>query len=324
MTTPFPTYLSFLGIAKETTLGTAAAATSFIPVHSLKPVDNQKYLTDKGWRGVYADEFGEIAGTYHTTFDFDGDVFPDTIGFPLAGLLGDVAVTGTAAPYTTTMGLLNSGSGQPPTYTLTDYDSIDARQFPGFTFEDIALKFNADGLLTYSAKGIALPAINNLAKPTSSFSALPPIAGWTGVVSIGGTVVNTLLDGEVSIKRKLTVIDAVDNSNGPRNIFAGPVNVDGKMTIVTTDNSALNAYLTNSQPSLDVNYQQGTGTSAVQIKLHMSKCAYTAATLERGKDYLTTQVTFKAIANTTDVGASGGLSPIKATLQNAIATGTYK
>lgn len=324
MTSPFPTYLSFLGIAKEATAGTPVSATSFIPVHSLKPVDNQKYLTDKGWRGSYTDEYGEIPGTYHTTYDFDGDVFPDTIGFPLAGLLGDVTVTGASAPYSTGFALLNSGSGQPPTYTLSDFDSLDTRQFPGFTFEDIALKFNADGLLTYSAKGIALPAINGVVKPTSSFSALPPVAGWTGVISIGGSVVNTLLDGEISLKRKLTVIDAVDNSNGPRNIFAGPLSVDGKMTIVTMDSSALTAYLTNSQPSLDVNYQAGAGAAAVGLQLHMSKCAYTAATLERGKDYLTTQVTFKAIANTLDAGTSGGLSPIKATVKNAIAAGTYK
>jgi hypothetical protein len=34
-------------------------------------------------------------------------------------------------------------------------------------------------------------------------------------------------------------------------------------------------------------------------------------------------LTYVAIANTTDVGASSGFSPIKVTLKNAKATGTF-
>lgn len=324
MTTPFPTYLSFLGIAKETVVGTAVAATNFIPVTSLKPVDNQQYLVDKGIRGSYGEEFGEILGNYHTTYDYDGDVFPDVIGFPLAGLLGDVVTTGASAPFTHVMSLLNSGAGQPPTYTITDYDTLQTRQFPGFAYSDLSMKFNADGLLTAQAKGTAFPALNGIAKPTTSFTALQPVAGWTGVTQIGGATVDTVMEGDISIKRKLTIIDTVDNNPAPRNIFVGPLMVDGKMTIVAKDISALTAYLTNTQPSLDLNYTSGAGAALTQLKLHVSKAAYTVATQERGKDFMTHVVTFKAVLNSTDAGASGGLSPIKATLQNALPTGTYK
>lgn len=324
MTSPNPTFLSFIGLAKETTIGTPVAATSFIPVHTLKPMDNQKYLEDKGWRGSQTDVYNEVIGQYHTTYDYDGDVFPDTIGFPIAGLLGDVVVTGASAPFTTVCSLLNSGSGQPPTYTLSDFDSLATRQFPGFTYEDVAFKFNADNLLTYTTKGIALPAVNGVSKPTASFSALPPLAGWTGVCSIGGSVVNTVLEGDITIKRKLDIIDTVDNTLGPRNIWGGPLSVEGKLTLLTVDQSARTAFLTNTQPALDILYSGGAGAGAFSLQFHMSKTAYTAETLERGKDYLTSSVTFKALANATDAGASGGLSPIKVTLQNAIATGTYK
>ena len=55
----------------------------------------------------------------------------------------------------------------------------------------------------------------------------------------------------------------------------------------------------------------------------MTKCAFTVAKIERGKDFIELNVTYKAIANTTDVGATSGYSPIKVTLKNAKASGTY-
>jgi hypothetical protein len=320
MSDTFPTFLSFLGIAKEATPGTAVAATNFIPVTSLKPVDDQKYIEDKGIRGSFVDVYGEIPGKYNTAYDYDGDMFADTVGFPLAGLLGDVAVTGTAAPFQTEIALKNSGTGQPPTYTLSDYDAIDTRQFPGYVFSDLDFKFSADNLATISVKGLGLPALNNATKPVSSYSALPPIAGWTGAISIGGAVNDSVMECDVTIKRALTVINTVDNQKGPRNIFGGAVSVDGKLTIVAEDDSALLAYLNNTQPSLTVDYSAGPDT---QVMLEMDKCAYTATTIDRGKDFVQMMVTFTALANSANAGPSGGLSPIKATLKNPVAAGTY-
>jgi hypothetical protein len=56
----------------------------------------------------------------------------------------------------------------------------------------------------------------------------------------------------------------------------------------------------------------------------MSKCAISAADITRGKDYVEVPITWTAIANTTDIGTSGGYSPIKVTVQNAVTSGTYK
>jgi hypothetical protein len=55
----------------------------------------------------------------------------------------------------------------------------------------------------------------------------------------------------------------------------------------------------------------------------MTKCAFQVAKVDRSQDYVTLDVTYKAIANSTDVGATSGYSPIKVTLQNAKASGVY-
>jgi hypothetical protein len=320
---PQSTAKSFLGIAKEATFGTAVPPTAFLPVSGITPKDSLTLIPDKGWRGSMVETYGQTAGPLMATVDFDGDVFADTIGFPLAGVLGDVATTGASAPYQHAMAVLNTGTGQPTSYTLTDSYAAGTRAYAGAKFSELGFKFSADGLLTYSAKATSFGSAT-ASVPTASYTTVPPFAGWTGVVTIGGVAATGVLDAEVTIKRPVTVLNAVDGTQAPAALWSGPVSVDGKMTVVMEDDTQLTKYLTQVQPSLDFLFTQGAGATLTSLQLHMSKVSYSAADITRGKDYVEIPVTFEAIANATDIGVSAGYSPIKATLQNGINTGVYK
>lgn len=319
---PQPTFRSFLGIAKEVTFGTSVPATAFIPVKTLSPSDKLTLLDDQGMRGSMVDVYDKIAGPVYSEYGWDGDVFPDTIGWALAGVLGDLTTTGAAAPFTHAFSTLNSGTGQPPSYTLSDYYTISTRQFAGIKVSELGFKFSGDGLLSYSAKATGLASATTT-EPTPSYTAVPPLAGWTGAVSIGGSSAAFVVDGECTIKRPVTVINTSDGSQAPYALWSGPVSASGKLTLVMEDDTQYLNYLNNSKPSLDVNFSQGAGAAAVQVKLHMTKAAFSGAEISRGKDYIELSVDYDALANTTDAGTSGGYSPIKATLQNAVASGTY-
>jgi hypothetical protein len=319
---PHASQLSFLGIAKEVTPGTGVPATAYIPVSAPTSKDALTMLPDKGLRGAMVDEYDEIAGVKSGTVDFGGDVFPDTVPWVIAGILGDVVTTGASAPYTHVISTLNTSDGQPKSYSLTDYYSTGTRQYPGAKFSDFGLKFSADGMLTYTAKAVTYPSAT-VTKPTSSFTAVPPLAGWVGAVTIGGASTVVVLDGEINLKRTVTVIDAVDGTQAPAALWSGPVSADGKMTVVMDDDAELLRFLNNTATTLSVNYQQGSGSSAVQVKFDLSKVKYSAAEIGRSKDYVELAITFKGLANVTDIGASGGYSPVKATIQNAVTTGTY-
>lgn len=319
---PHSTNLSFLGIAKETTPGTPVTATAFIPVSAPTGKDALTLLDDKGLRGAMVDTFGQVAGVKSGTLDFSGDVFPDTVGWPLAGILGDVATTGATAPYTHTMSVLNSSDGQPKSYTLVDYYATATRAYPGAKISEFGLKFSADGMLTYDAKATTFGS-QVVTKPTPSFTAVSPLASWTGTVTLGGNPLVTVTDGELNIKRPVTVIDTVNGSQNPAQLWSGPVSVDGKLTVIMEDDSQLTAYLAATDTTLVLNFAGGAGAGAFQVQFTMSKVKYQAAEIGRGKDYVELAITFAANANTTDIGVSAGYSPIKATLQNAIATGVF-
>jgi hypothetical protein len=323
-----PKVRSFVGIAKESArpvagaLPSVTAATDYIPVTTITPFDNITYLDDKGLRGSMTEDYDVIQGSIYSEFEISGDVFPDTFGYLAAGLLGDVATSGASAPYTHVISLLNSGTGQPVTYTITDYDVVNARRFAGLQMASLDVKFSPDALLTYSAKAMGYQSVVDTT-PTPSFSVVTPTPSWTGAVTIAGSPSIKMAEGNINITRPVAPIFTVEDVQRPYQVFAGPLTVEGAMTFVTESDAELDYYLNNTKPVVVVDFSEGAGAALTQVQFTMSKCAFTVAKIERSKDYVETMVNFKAIANTTDGGVSAGFSPIKIQLKNAKASGTY-
>jgi hypothetical protein len=319
---------SYLGVAKEVTKGTAVTPTDFIPVmaSSLKPVDIIDPLYDEGLRGSNVKNYNYIPGRTRSTIDFGGTAFPDTIGYALAGVLGDVATTGASAPFTHTMSLENSAvaaaDAQPLSYTFTDFYAAAVRAYSGVQMHDFTLKFNADGMLEYDAKGTGF-ASAAAATPTPSFSTILPTPVWRGSVSIASTTITNAISGEISMKRPVTPIYGISTIQNPYSVFVGPLEVTGKITFVMEADTELTRFLTNTQPTLVFNWAYGTAAAAVQIQATLTKGAYVAAAIDRGSDFVQISVDINGQGNTTDAGASAGFSPIKWVLQNAKASGTY-
>lgn len=318
-----PTYRTQLLVAKEATYGTAASGTAMVPVTSITPHDKLTLLKDAGWRGSPVTSYGQAVGPLYAELDFAGDVFADTIGYWLTGVLGDITTSGTAAPYTHNIALLTSGSTQPQSYTLTVEDAVNALQFPGAMVSEVGFKFDGNGKLEYSGKATSLASVVQASPPTVSASTVPIQAAWQGISTIASSTTATILSGEWNIKRTVAPLKAVDGSQAPFQVWSGECTVEGKLTLVMQADTYRTDYTTGTTVSLDVNFQQGTGSSATQVKLHSSNCTLTDAQKNYGKSYIELDLTFEANANTTDVGTSAGYSPMKATLQNALTSGTY-
>lgn len=326
---PLPTNLSYLGIAKEVTKGTGVAPVDYIPVdaNSLKPIDKVNYLIDQALRGSMVDAYGEIAGPVWSEWGFGGPIFPDTFGYLLAGILGDVTTTGASAPFTHTMAVQNgaAAAGQPKAYTLTDFYGLTsgtpARQFAGMQFSEVDVKFTADGLLHHDTKATGF-ASTLVAKPTAAFTAVTAVPAWRGALTIAGASKTFLVDGQINLKRNVTpIITAAAQS--PYAVWVGPLMVDGQVTFVHEDDSELVRYLTNTQPAFVIDFQQGAGAALTEVKLTMTNCAYIEGIIDRGKDYVASTYKLKAVANTTDIGSSGGYGLVKGVIQSAKAASTY-
>lgn len=327
---PNATPRSFLGIAKETVKGTAVQPTVFIPIRTLNPKDVYKYIDDLGMRGSMVRVYGEIQGVVSADIELGGDAFSDTIGWPLFSVLG---ATDFAAgpPNTWTMSVKNlpaATDGQATSQTLTDVYipevTANSRNYPGAQCQEVSFRFNADGLLEYTARYQSFKSAT-AANPTASFSTLIPVAAWRGTTTIGGVSNLNLQSGDLTIKRQVTPIWNVAGTQSPKSIWQGPVEVDARVLFIMEDDTELTRYLTNTQPSFVLDFTQGSGGTAEEIKFQMTTAAYTVGTIQRGKDYIEMEVNIKGVANTTDSAPTngGGFSPIRVVLKNAVATGTY-
>jgi hypothetical protein len=310
---------SVLGGCTEATPGAGGSPNFYIPVTNITPKDTVTQLIDKSWRGSAVDAYDVVPGMITGEIGYEGDVFLDTIGYPLAGIMGDLTETGAAAPYTHTFNVLNSGECQPKSQCLTDYYVAGTRQYASAMYSELDFKFSPDALLTYTAKTMSYGSVTSTT-PTPSFSSVEVLAAWAGVAMIGGTTYAEMEDAEIDIKREVQYIKTVGNSQVPYSVFTGVMSVEGKATLVMEDDTYLTDYLNATKTSLSLTFTQSANAS---IAFNMAKINLSAADITRSKAYVQIPVSFKAYGNSTNVGTSGGYGPLTVTLVNAIASGQY-
>lgn len=265
--------------------------------------------------------------------------FTIPITIPTTGLVyghaAAQAVTPVTGPYTYAFSLLNSGSGQPISHTLTHYlgptVTSGARQYPGACLSEMGLKFNAESeLFTWSGKVSAFPSVPLGAAPAANPTAVLPIASWQTKVGIGGpasggTLVNTVLDGDITIKRELGVYYTTTGLQTPYIIQRGGLSVEGKINFgAVPDESALLYMLNNTQPQMQILITNGlAGVNLISVQIDMQTAAFVNSEPETSKTAVGYQSGFKSVFGTINAGGSGGMSPIKITFTNNVAPNTY-
>lgn len=320
----YPTQRRFLNIGKEVTSGTPVAGTATIAVTQLAPEDQPDWLVDTAWRAAIAGEYGLTPGPEIAALQLGGPVYADTLGHLLLNVLGDQAVTG-AGPFTHTFALYNTGTAQPPTHTLIDATGIpatgQARQYAYTCLSQLTITGNAADLLVWSAGATSYISTIPGSPPSTSPSGVRTSAGWASTVTIGGVQVKDLASWEVTIAR--ATIDpfwSVAGTQNPGSIWRGECTVAGRLTFAPAlDETPLTTMLNNTQPTLSI---VATAPAGASLTLHCQQAAYDTSKINDSGVLFGYDVTFRGIANTTDVGASGGYSPIKATLVNSV-SGSY-
>lgn len=109
----YPGVLSWLGLARELTVGTPVNPVITHPVeqNQFEPEDMPKFLKDNAIRGVMADLFYETLGVESASFSFGGPNFLDSHGYFFDNLFGDLSTVGTTPTNpATTSGVIPVGT----------------------------------------------------------------------------------------------------------------------------------------------------------------------------------------------------------------------
>jgi hypothetical protein len=218
--------------------------------------------------------------------------------------------------------ILNSGTGQPPTQALTDWtgltSSVGARTYPSACVSQLDFTGNVEGLLMYKVSGNSWLSAPAGATPSPATSFVKPQAAWESTVSVGGSQVYSVTSWTASIKRTLKVYWTAGNSQTPYVIARGGLGATYGLNFgVPSDESPLSNMLTAGPQALVLTTSNGLSGSSLLSLTITSTTAQTVKSKPTRNDVLVGyDNSLEAVANTTDVGGSGGIGPATVTVVN--------
>lgn len=335
-----PVVTQINGVAKEAsgTPGTPVPMTTTMPVDTFKWEDKFAWGEDKAPRGTMGnDAFSETQLVYYCDVSsVGGPAFADTVGFPIGNIMGDITTTGTAAPFQHVISLLNPTSGNPgaqgTTHTWTHYDgvipTVGGIYVPYFCLSQFVLTWEAaTGMLMWSGKGQGWKSVTLAARPTASPSSIKPFAGWIGQLGIGGTVISNpvtnLEKATITVTRELENEFTGNGQQNPLSVARAGLSCTFDFEFLAQDNTYYTDTLNNVQPQVQALFSTGAGAALTSIQVDMQQAAFQKVPPDYSKKMTKWMVSGKGVFNSTNIGASGGLSPVQFTLKNAITSGTY-
>jgi hypothetical protein len=231
-------------------------------------------------------------------------------------------------PYTHVFNILNSGSGQPPLLSATDYTGITAvtgaRTYSDLCTSQVDITGNTEQLLEMKMTGNSwqsVPAAGTSA-PANLPSPAVPVAAWDTTITVGGSAMTQAGDWGFSIKRELQVYWVAQGTQSPFVIARGTLDATANLNYtVATDETGLLLMLQNQQPPLVVTTTNGlSGTALIQLQITAAVAGYTSAKPNRGAVLTGYDDQIQCVANSTNSGGSGGLGPITVSLTNNVPT----
>jgi hypothetical protein len=256
-------------------------------------------------------------------------------------------------PFTHKFAALNSPLGyggaygaQPPTHTFTDVTNLvntftsstygtvptstyGARQYPSAVIKSLDFSGNAEQLLGVKCTGDSWLSVIAGTAVTNVTTNSRPIPNWNSTVVIGGNTISSsntyagVGNFSVSWKRQSQVYWIVAGTQTPYIISRGPLTADGQVDFDPTNSEMpLDLMLLNSQAPMSIQVSNQTPNvipnsgTPFTLTFTMTQAAFTKSKIMRNKSLIGFGNTYEAVANSTDVGGSGGLGPGTITLVN--------
>ncbi len=313
---------SVLGVAVETTRNTWVTPAFWIPVTSPQVSPMVTQVKDDALRGSMVLHYDDINTVRHDEYTFTTYCYLDTLPVFLRAILGSSDTkTGSAPSVSHVIGLNNSGGNgnQPPSLSLTDYDGYLYRKLTGAQMDELTIKFNATGLVELTCKFLANPFTTTAGPISTGFTALGAQPSWNCAANYAGSSCDLVVDGTVSLKRGVKPIHTL-GTQGPRLLWAGPLDISGTGTFLKADDTFLTNYLTSVSAALTYVFTNPTVTTDI-LTIQMSTVKLEGTKDIRSSDELIeTTTNLMPLPSSTDASAAangGGVSPILVTVVNA-------
>jgi hypothetical protein len=232
---------SFIGLALETTFGTAVSATSYVPFTSESLAGKPNIKNIPSIRQTRSEMTAKFTGPYEVSGDLVFPFYPTSGGILLAGALGHDT-------YSTSTHNLTVSDGALPSFTIEKYlagvtDATVAgaasNQFAGMVVSKYSMKLAveaaAECTVTFMGQQNAF-----IAPSSPSFgSDVTPYSLLHISVTIGGTSSPFITAVDLDIDNSAKALTTFQNSRYPALVYGGARKVSGKFTVAMQNTAML-------------------------------------------------------------------------------------
>ena len=213
----------------------------------------------------------------------------------------------------TTHTFAQSTSTRPPSYSLSVFDNVDYRVWPGSIMNELQIKIDPKAIVTMNAKFIGFPEAT-ASSFSDTFNTVQPGLGWQWTVTNAGGSSTRGLTMDVTLKRAGEAIHASNGVQAPRETFVGALELDGAYKAIYESVTDMNLFLNYTQTPTVHTISKPAVSGGESLAITMSSSGYQKATRDLGQVYVQASFDLSAIQNATD----GGIT--KVVLKNFVTT----
>lgn len=219
-----------VGIARETSRGTAVAASWWLPKANVAFFDKATKVTSRLNYGVIGDGTDAPKALEWAEGSIEGDVFDKSFGFLLYSIFGSLSTTGSGT-YTHTFSVANTNQHTSLTLTLADPDRAD--RYSLAMLDKIEINITPDDVVTFSSEFKARTG-RAFAVPAADFTAENKFLGRHATIKVASTVGTLAAATALNLKSlKLSIAKNVKLNNTVGTVWPDDI-LNGKMEITGT------------------------------------------------------------------------------------------
>ena len=206
-----------------------------------------------------------------------------------------------------------TGASRMATYSLTTWNGVEQRGFPGMVLEELDIKIDPKGKISLTPKWHGFPSATQ-SGDTAGYGTVAPFVGWMWTQTIGGAASTRGITCDITIKRAVEAISSSDGTQAPREMVSGGIEVDFKTKAIFENNLDWTTFLNKTQGALVNTFTAPTAIGGCVAAITSSKVDFSTFKPDFSGDYVMVDIDQKAIYNATDAGA------LTATLTNYLTT----
>jgi len=257
-----------LGIAVESSRGTAVAPTFWVPHVTMSVKDTVEEAREEQGFGVLADSDSKFVVMKMAEGELESQLYDKALGAILTGVLG--ASPSTGGSYTHTYTLSNTNAGK--TVSLYWQDPDRSEIFCLGTVDSFQVKVEPSAIVSYTI-GFKSKAAKDFTSQTPSFTSLGnkflhqhlQFRLANDIASLSGATALSLKNLEFNINRN-TTFDSVIGTVEPEDILAQQISVEGSLELNLEDDTYRDYMLNGTYKAMEI-YLYKSSTSSLEFQL---------------------------------------------------------